>query len=184
MPSSNTRSVPNGRVFSDGSVREDCSPVFRLWATAPTKESFELSPRTLQRLLSSPRDDQRLRHRSSLLHLVHLLHSGVDVILAESLPLQKGLAFGPADVLYAPTATSEAAIQLLLALVFFDFDRFRFAVLPRELNRWTVGHTRIVPNRQVVFADLQIGEGYGPLDLLLVLGIGSLEAGPGHGERA
>mmetsp|Transcript_24665 Transcript_24665/g.57793 ORF Transcript_24665/g.57793 Transcript_24665/m.57793 type:complete len:205 (+) Transcript_24665:1151-1765(+) len=184
MPSSYTRSVPNGRVISDGSARGDCLSVFRLWVAAPTKESFEFSPCTLQRLLRSPRDDQRPRHRSSLLHLVHFLHSGIDVILTEALPLQEGLALDPADVLHATVATATAEIQLFLVFVLFETACIMLRILPRELYWWTVGHTWIVPNRQVVFADLQIGEGYGPLDLLLVLGVGSLEAGPGRGERA
>merc|ERR1719199_397891 len=72
-------------------------------------------------------------------------------------------------------ATATAAIQLFLVFVLFETACIMLRILPRELYWWTVGNTRIVPNRQVVFADLQIGEGYGPVDLLLVLGVGSLE---------
>ena len=110
-----------------------------------------------------------------MLHLVDLLHLGLDVVLTKSLPLQHGLTLGPAYILDATTPPATAAVHHLLALVVFEVARFALAVLPRELDRRTVRNAGIVPNRQDVLSYLEVGEGDGALGLGAFVGIASLE---------
>ena len=158
-------------------MREDCSPAVRLLRrSAAPKEALELSPGTLQRFFRPSSNNQSSGNGSSLLDLVHLLHFGIDILLTKSLPLEHGLALGPAYILDPTTAPATAAVHLLLALVVFEVARFALAVLPRELDRRAVRDAGIVPNRQVVLSYLEVGEGDGAFGLGVFVGIASLEA--------